>query len=186
MHTCLPVRGRAPYPLTDRTRPPGGRSQKGLLAPSQHAFEGRFWVLFGYNFTAPMGVSAKLAALTSALGPYGHVRPGRAAETPGFAFYIRGADFHHFLQNRPRRGTTDPRDRSTDGAAVSHRWREPNPAARHSSVRLRLPSLAFDLRVSESPLAVRPTTTTTTTTTPNEIHRRRHQQRRGGRRTHWT
>ena len=34
-----------------------------------------------------MDVSAKLAALTSALGPYGHVRPGRAAETPGFAFY---------------------------------------------------------------------------------------------------
>ena len=60
-----------------------------ILAPSQHAFEGRFWVLFGYNFTAPMDVSAKLAALTSALGPYGHVRPGRAAETetPGFAFY---------------------------------------------------------------------------------------------------
>ena len=50
-------------------------------------FEGRFWVLFGYNFTAPMDVSAKLAALTSALGPYGHVRPGMAAETPGFAFY---------------------------------------------------------------------------------------------------
>ena len=24
---CLPVRGRAPYPLTDRTRPPGGRSK---------------------------------------------------------------------------------------------------------------------------------------------------------------
>ena len=34
-----------------------------------------------------MDVLAKLAALTSALGPYGHVRPGRAAETPGFAFY---------------------------------------------------------------------------------------------------
>ena len=42
---------------------------------------------FGYTFTALMDVSAKLAALTSALGPYGHVRPGRAAETPGFAFY---------------------------------------------------------------------------------------------------
>ena len=24
----LPVRGRAPYPLTDRTRPPGGRSEQ--------------------------------------------------------------------------------------------------------------------------------------------------------------
>ena len=34
-----------------------------------------------------MDVSAKLAALTTAIGPYGHVRPGRAAETPGFAFY---------------------------------------------------------------------------------------------------
>ena len=27
---CLPVRDRAPYPFTDRTRPPGGRSKKGL------------------------------------------------------------------------------------------------------------------------------------------------------------
>ena len=25
---CLPVRDRAPYPLTDRTRPPGGRSKQ--------------------------------------------------------------------------------------------------------------------------------------------------------------
>ena len=29
---CLPVRGRAPYPLTDRTRPPGGRSKPGFWA----------------------------------------------------------------------------------------------------------------------------------------------------------
>ena len=28
---CLPVRGRAPYPLTDRTRPPGGRSKRHLF-----------------------------------------------------------------------------------------------------------------------------------------------------------
>ena len=27
---CLPVRDRAPYPLTDRTRPPGGRSKSHL------------------------------------------------------------------------------------------------------------------------------------------------------------
>ena len=79
------------------------KGEKGLLAPSQHAFEGRFWVLFGYNFTAPMGVSAKLAALTSALGPYGHVRPGRAAETPGFAFY--GVQiFNTFFKIAPREG----------------------------------------------------------------------------------
>ena len=95
--------------------PPEVRSPRPL--PSTLLREDPGWVLFGYNFTAPMDVSAKLAALTSALGPYGHVRPGRAAETPGFAFYIRGADFHHFLQNRPPRGTTGPSGsyRSTDG-----------------------------------------------------------------------
>ena len=28
---CLPVRDRAPYPFTDRTRPPGGRSKSTLM-----------------------------------------------------------------------------------------------------------------------------------------------------------
>ena len=96
-----------------------------------------------------------------------------------------------FSSKSPPRGTTDhslpsltPSEEEAGGGRCHNRWREPNPAAQHSSLRLLLPSLAFDLRCSESPLAVRPTTTTTMT--PNEIHRRRHQQRRGGRRTHWT
>ena len=103
-----------------------------------------------------------------------------AVPTPGIANF----ETHDriFFKITPREGRLDPpSDRRSTEAGRSHRWREPNQAARHSSLRLLLPSLAFDLRVSESPLAV--PATTTMTMTPNEIHRRRHQQRR---RTHWT